>query len=394
MTEPNNNDQAGLLSWLGAAKQLYLIDFTLGAMKRRTGRNVMLFSVYLAIIFILGSVMLFSHAIRREAAILLENSPELLVQKLRMGRHELIEGERLEVLRKIRGVRQAQGRLWGYFYDQANGANYTLMVPPEESKTTAVNPGETIIGEGVARTKGIKQGGYLFLLSETGKLMKLKVKQVFSNQSALTNTDLILLSEPDYRRFFVLPPNLYTDLSLSIRNKREIDKIVEKAAKLMPQARFITRRDILRTYESIFSWREGLLLALLGGSLIAFTILSFDKASGMSAEERREIGVLKAVGWETSDVIAMKFWEGALVSIGAFVFGVALAYAHVFFFSAGLLEPVLKGWAVIYPSFTLTPSLGGIQLATLAFFTIVPYTAATIIPIWRAATTDPDEVMR
>jgi ABC-type lipoprotein release transport system permease subunit len=66
----------------------------------------------------------------------------------------------------------------------------------------------------------------------------------------------------------------------------------------------------------------------------------------------------------------------------------------VFFFSAGLLEPVLKGWAVIYPHFTLTPSLGGIQLATLAFFTVVPYTAATIIPIWRAATTDPDEVMR
>lgn len=385
---------ASLMTRFGVAKQLYLIDFTLGAMKRRTGRNVMLFAVYLAIIFILGSVMLFSHAIRREAAILLEQAPELTVQKLRMGRHELINGSELETLRNIRGVRRAEGRLWGYFYDQATGANYTLMVPSKHAKNHALNEGETIIGSGVAKAKGIKQGGYLFLLSETGKLTKLKIKQVFSQASALTNADLILMSEPDYRRFFVLPTGVYTDLSLSIRNKREIDKIVEKAAKKMPQARFITRRDILRTYESIFSWREGLLLALLGSSLIAFTILSFDKASGMSAEERREIGVLKAVGWETSDIIAMKFWEGALVSLGAFLFGVALAYAHVFFFSAGLLEPVLKGWAVIYPRFTLTPSLGGIQLATLAFFTIVPYTAATIIPIWQAATTDPDEVMR
>ena len=44
--------------------------------------------------------------------------------------------------------------------------------------------------------------------------------------------------------------------------------------------------------------------------------------------------------------------------------------------------------------FSLKPHIDGLQLATLAFFTIVPFTAATLVPIWRAAITDPEQVMR
>jgi ABC-type lipoprotein release transport system permease subunit len=133
---------------------------------------------------------------------------------------------------------------------------------------------------------------------------------------------------------------------------------------------------------------------LLVGAVLAFVVFAWDKASGLSAEERREIGILKAVGWETGDVIRMKFWEGALVSLTAFLLGYVAAYVHVFFASAALFEPVLKGWAVLYPHFQLTPTIDGLQLATLFFFTVFPYTVATIVPIWRAAITDPDTVMR
>ena len=128
--------------------------------------------------------------------------------------------------------------------------------------------------------------------------------------------------------------------------------------------------------------------------VLAFIIFAWDKASGLSAEERKEIGVLKAIGWETSDIIQMKFFEGTVVSLTSFLLGVLAAYAHVFLTSSVLFEPVLKGWAVIYPQFKLVPFIDSYQIAVLFFLTVVPYTASTIVPSWRAATVDPDSVMR
>jgi ABC-type lipoprotein release transport system permease subunit len=90
----------------------------------------------------------------------------------------------------------------------------------------------------------------------------------------------------------------------------------------------------------------------------------------------------------------MKFWEGALVSLTAFCVGYLAAYLHVFYFHAGIFDPVLKGWAVLYPRLQLTPAIDGMQVATLFFFTVFPYVVSTIVPIWRAAITDPDSVMR
>jgi ABC-type lipoprotein release transport system permease subunit len=66
----------------------------------------------------------------------------------------------------------------------------------------------------------------------------------------------------------------------------------------------------------------------------------------------------------------------------------------VFLASSVLFEPVLKGWAVLYPKFKLVPFIDASQVVTLFFLTVVPYTVATIVPSWRAATVDPDSVMR
>lgn len=136
------------------------------------------------------------------------------------------------------------------------------------------------------------------------------------------------------------------------------------------------------------------MLVIFSGALLAFVIFAWDKASGLSAEERREIGILKATGWETSDVILMKFWEGMVVSFSSFIVGLILAYVHVFFGSAALFEPVMKGWAVLYPEFRIVPFINFYQIATLFFLTVLPYTTATVVPSWRAATVDPDAVMR
>ncbi|MEZ5722219.1 MAG: hypothetical protein R3D59_11655 [Paracoccaceae bacterium] len=49
---------------------------------------------------------------------------------------------------------------------------------------------------------------------------------------------------------------------------------------------------------------------------------------------------------------------------------------------------------MIYPDFRLAPVIDGMQLSTLFLLTVLPYTAAVLVPIWRAASADPDQVMR
>lgn len=376
------------------ARQRYLVDYAVASLRRRWAKSVGLWIIYATLTLLLGSVALFGSAIRREAAIMLQGAPDVVAQAMRMGRHDMASGADLAKLKAVRGVDRVEGRLWGYLYDTSTAANYTLQVPSALEARSALDKGETIIGEGVARLRRLTPGKFLFLVSPAGRFLKLKVREILPAGSALVASDLVLIAQDDFRAFFELGPDEYTDLAMRVRNPAEVTTVAGKAALALPRYRLITRASMQRTYESLFSWREGLLLAFLASAMLAFVILAFDKASGLSAQERREIGVLKAVGWDTGDIIAMKLWEAALLSGTAFLAGVAAAYAHVFLLSAPLIEAVLKGWSTLYPRFALTPQIDGMQVATLAFLTIVPYVAAVLAPIWRTASADPDRVMR
>jgi ABC-type lipoprotein release transport system permease subunit len=311
-----------------------------------------------------------------------------------MGRHALSHADDLERLRGLRGVQRVEGRLWGYLYDTSTGANYTLQVPPADSTALQPADGQAVIGEGVARLRKLQAGQRLFLVAPSGELLNLQVRAVLPQATAGFSTDLVLLSETDFRRFFRLAPDEFTDIALRVRNPKEIDKVAEKTGLALRRHRIVTRADLLRTYENLFSWREGLLLAMLGAAVLAFGILAFDKASGLSAQERREIGVLKAIGWDTRDIIHMKLWEAALIAGTAFLAGVLAAYVHVFGLGAPLLRPVLQGWSQLFPSMALSPTIDGLQLATLALLVLLPYLVAIVLPIWRTASADPDAVMR
>ncbi len=371
-------------------RQHYLLEYSLSSLARRPGKHLGLVLVYGLIVFLLASTLLLTQSLRQEAAQILAESPELIVQRLLAGRHDLIPASYLERLRTIRGISEGYGRLWGYFYDPSVSANYTLMVPRETSPAA----GEVQLGAGVARARGLSPGDYLGLRSARGEPVSFKVTNLLATDTELVSSDLILLNAQDFRRFFDFPKDHFTDIVLRVHNPVEVRKVAEKISLALPDTRPILREEILRTYDAIFGWRQGLVFLVLIGALLAFFILAFDRASGLSAEERREIGILKAVGWETGDVLRMKFWEGAALSLTAFLLGYLLAYVHVFHYSALLFAPVLKGWAVLYPNFRPLPFVDGLQVATLFFFSVFPYTVATIIPIWRTAITDPDQVMR
>lgn len=389
---------------MSISKHLNVLDYTLQSLSRRSFKNIGIILAFTLIIFIAGSILFLSYSFKREALLILKDSPGLIVQRMTAGRHELIPIDISVDILKIPGVGEVNPRHWGYYYDSLIKANYTVLsaadpisrhnrllkgrMPGRDDSHTAA------IGRGIARARFIDLDSEFSLTTAKGARMDFRVSGVFETDSELLTSDLIVVSRQDVIKLFNIPKGMATDLTVDVRNETEAPVIARKIRERFPDTRPILRNEILRTYDAVFGWRSGLILTIFSGALLAFIILAWDKATGLSAEEKKEIGILKAIGWETSDILEIKFWEGLVISLTSFLSGIILAYLHVFFFGASFFAPALKGWSVIYPDFRLVPFIDPYQIATLMSLTVVPYIASTIIPSWKAAITDPDEVVR
>lgn len=380
---------------------LKILEYALSSLLRRKYKNLALILVYTFTIAVLASVLFLTQAMKSEAGRLLSGAPELIVQKLSAGRHDLAPLDYVPVIQQIRGVAEVQPRFWGYYYDALVDANYTLLethsaLPPLQMLEGRLpeTPGECTIGAGVAKMRRIDVGDDLIIIDSGNIGISFEVTGVFAAESELLTNDLVILERDDLIDFFGYPADSATDIAVRVRNPAEINTIAEKIKRQLPESRPISRSEILRTYDAVFNWRSGMMLSVFAAALVAFCILAWDKATGISAEEKKEIGILKAVGWETSNILELKFWEGLVISLTSLLLGLIIAYLHVFHFNASILTPVIKGWSTLFPSFQLTPFIDLYQILTIAFLTLVPYIVSTLVPAWKVAITDPDTVMR
>lgn len=84
----------------------YFIDFTLASLLRRKWKNLSLILVYSLVVFMVASVLFFTTAIRREALSILDQAPQMILQKTIAGRHDLMPLGYAERIQGIRGCRQ------------------------------------------------------------------------------------------------------------------------------------------------------------------------------------------------------------------------------------------------------------------------------------------------
>ncbi len=113
----------------GLHRHLRIVAYTVGSLRRRWRKNAVLVWVYGFVIFTLASVVFLTQSLTHGSVAALSTAPEIMVQRLSAGRHELTPVREAAALTKIVGVRAAVPRLWAYHADQATGETLLLRVP-------------------------------------------------------------------------------------------------------------------------------------------------------------------------------------------------------------------------------------------------------------------------
>jgi len=386
----------------------YLIEFAINSILRDKTKNIFIFIVFSLLIFILSSVFLVTSSLQKELNLTADSLPDIIVQKMSAGRISAINTDIADEILQIKGVTNAIPRVWGYYYFENAGINFSV-VGIDQFETQYKNSLKQItqqydfsdlddfmiVGKGVKKV--LEQNyykDYFNFIKPNGDFKKIKIKAVFNDNLTLESNDMVLVSKDTAYEIFGIDEDKATDIVVNVANPVEVKTIAYKIKMMFPDTRVITKEDLKISYTNIFNYKTGIFLSLFIVSLFTFFMIIYDKSSSLSSQAKREIGILKALGWKTDDILKEKFYESFLLSFISYIVGVGVSFIYVYILQAPLLRDVFMGYSVLKPPFELIFSCD-IKTFALIFFLSVPiYIAATIFPSWRASIVDADEVIR
>ena len=264
-------------------------------------------------------------------------------------------------------------------------------------------PNQLVVGTALARQLGLKVGSRLppFYRNDRGEHLS-RVVGVFRPDAPVWQSHLILTPFDTAAEVFD-QPGLATDLLVWCRPgyQESVSRAITQelsfpgpAGRGIVRARVTAREEVLALLPHGTLHREGVftlhfVLALVVGTLVLLV------TSGLGlAERRREIGILKATGWQTDEVLLRGAVESLCLSVAAAASSLLLAWAWLRLFNGYGLAGYFLAGAETSPGFVVPYRMTPVP-ALLAFvlsFAVV--LTGTLYSSWRAATTAPREAMR
>jgi len=385
---------------------VYLIEYALGSIIRQGHKSLFITIVFTFLTALLTSIFFITNSIKYELNTTVDALPQIIVQQTKASRVTEVDISITDKLLDIPGITSVNARVWGYYYFANAGVNFTL-IGIDEFEEQYSDTLEGIVKKGELNSSGMYIGSgvrqimnssyykdYFNFIKPDGKIKKVEILGQFESDIELESNDMIVMSKDTLREIFGIEESKATDIVVKVANLEEVGTVALKIEQMFPNARVITNDDMKLSYENIFNYKSGIFLALFVIAIFTFFIIIYDKMSGLSSEQKREVGILKAIGWRVEDVLKEKFYESLILSLFAYILGVILALAYVYIFNAPLLRDIFIGYSDLKPTFEISFILD-FQTLFLVFFLSVPiYVAATIIPSWKVATLEADDVIR
>jgi ABC-type lipoprotein release transport system permease subunit len=318
------------------------------------------------------------------------------------------------VLRNLDGVRAVVPRVVGEVVLGKDRVHAVLVgLPPEQFPAWSPviegelprqgGPHQLVIGTALARRLKLRVGSMLlpFYHNHEGDHNS-RVVGLFKPDAPPWQANLILTTF-EAAAYIFDQPGLATDLLVWCRPRyqEEVSRAIERLPAFARaqgqgtvQPRVVAREDLRALLPRGVLRQEGIfnlhfLLAFVVGTLVLLV------TSGVGlAERRREIGILKATGWQTDEVLLRGLVESFCLSLAGACLALLLAWVWLRVFNAWGVAGLFLDGAGAAPGFRVPFRLTPVP-ALLAFvLSFVIVLSGTLYSVWRAATAAPREAMR
>ncbi len=349
-----------------------------------------------------------SDGLSREASTSAAFAPDVTVQNMMSGRVAEFPVAQVQAIAQMPGVAKVVPRAWGYI--DYNGKIYTIMgidpvnMPIPSDINFVMSSGQflsvdqpftAIVGKNLADSFGLRVGDVLSLETESGLgNFSFVISGIFSTNVNIYTSDMIMVNLNDAHTFFSSCPGCVTDLCVYVRNPSETNQVAQQIIAYNPMLRVLTRDAIKEASLSTYGARSGYVSIAWYILLVSVILVAWNQATAAGTEMKKEVGILKALGFSTSNILEIRFLETLILGFVAATVGIFMAVFYDAYLGAPVLRDFMLGWSAVYPGYPLPLNISGSTVLILYAAAIFPLFIGSLIPAWKSAITEPDVAMR
>ena len=391
-------------------KNSVFFNFLFLLLSKHKSKHIAIFIISILIVFMISSVLFISNSLKKEVFSTLNNQSDFVIQKTNNGKIFDTPISWIDDFSSINGVKNIQQRVYGQYYFMPENVYFTIIgVDFFEENTnknikellSVLNISDFLQNDSMIIGNGIKKifEKYHYFDSYDFKLLNkqslnLKIFKDLPQKANLVANDLIIMDINLAKKILNINEENSTDIVLNVPNDLEKQNIKEQLILKHSNIRILQKEALKKEYENMFNYKGGIFLVLFIVVIFTFILILYQRYSMISSSDKKEIGILKAVGWSIKDIIKLKIIENFIIGFMAFIIGVIVAYIFVFILNAPVLKNIFIGFSNLQNDFILNANIEFSTLITLFLFFIIPFLSAVLIPVWKIAVIDANESMK
>ncbi|MBI4686869.1 MAG: FtsX-like permease family protein [Nitrospirae bacterium] len=388
-------------------KHLNLLYIAIRNGARHKLRNIVVILCIVAVVTPFISAIAILEGVKAQSRVSVSEGADIYLTMDMFGRNGIIPIQIADEIKKIDGVIRVAPRIIGRIY--ISGKLSTVLGITGDEKPSSVNfirgslpkDGEVVIGRKLADYLKLDVGKELSLgvriaaiIDHDPFIMRkmYRVSGVFDSQSGIWASNLVMMNIDEAASMFEME-DFATDIAVYVRPGYEVS--VSESLQKMNSFFRIQTKGLVKTYvEKGFNAKGGI-FAMLYMLAFALAIPAILVTSGFGLSERRkEIGVLKATGWHTHEVLEMIFFESIMLALISAPCAFIISFAWVKVLNAPFIAQLFISGIQSMAPFQVPAVFMPLPFVLSFFFALVLTMVGSIYSTWRAAIVPPAEALK